>query len=100
MVERGLADGMYICTTGVGARDPRAALSPAAVEPGDRMLVSGNIGEHGTAIMLARGELGLDADIVSDTRSLWPAADALLDARRRRACGACATRPAAGSPPS
>ncbi|HTE62639.1 MAG TPA: AIR synthase-related protein, partial [Solirubrobacteraceae bacterium] len=40
------------------------------------------IGAHGTAIMLARGELGLDADVESDTRSLWPAADALLEAAR------------------
>jgi hydrogenase expression/formation protein HypE len=80
VVERGHADGMYICTTGVGRRDPRAELSPSAPRPGDRILVSGPIGAHGTAIMLARGELGLDADIESDTRSLWPAADALLDA--------------------
>jgi len=80
VVERGHADGMYICTTGVGRRDPRAALSPGALRPGDRILVSGPIGAHGTAIMLARGELGLDADIESDTRSLWPAADALLEA--------------------
>jgi hydrogenase expression/formation protein HypE len=80
VVERGHADGMYVCTTGVGARDPRAELSPGAVRPGDRILVSGPIGAHGTAIMLARGELGLDADIESDTRSLWPAVDALLDA--------------------
>jgi hydrogenase expression/formation protein HypE len=80
VVERGHADGMYICTTGVGRRDARAALSPCAVRPGDRILVSGPIGAHGTAIMLARGELGLDADIESDTRSLWPAADALLEA--------------------
>jgi hydrogenase expression/formation protein HypE len=80
VVERGHADGMYICTTGVGARDPRAGVSPAALRPGDRILLSGSIGEHGTAIMLARGEFDLDADIVSDTRSLWPAVDALLDA--------------------
>jgi hydrogenase expression/formation protein HypE len=78
VVERGHADGMYVCTTGVGARDPRAELSPAAVRPGDRILVSGPIGAHGTAIMLARGELGLDADIESDTRCLWPAVDAIL----------------------
>jgi hydrogenase expression/formation protein HypE len=78
VVERGHADGMYVCTTGVGARDPRATLSPAAVRPGDRILVSGPIGAHGTAIMLARGELGLEADIESDTRSLWPAVDAIL----------------------
>jgi hydrogenase expression/formation protein HypE len=78
VVERGHADGMYVCTTGVGLRDPRAELSPAAVRPGDRILVSGAIGEHGTAIMLARGELGLEADVESDTRSLWPAVDAVL----------------------
>ena len=79
VVERGHADGMYVTTTGVGRRDPRAHLNPAQVRPGDRILVSGPIGEHGTAIMLARGELGLDADVESDTCSLWPAADALLD---------------------
>jgi hydrogenase expression/formation protein HypE len=80
VVERGHADGMYVCTTGLGRRDPRAALSPAALEPGDRVLVSGTIGEHGTAIMLVRGELGLEADVESDTQPLWPAVDALLDA--------------------
>jgi hydrogenase expression/formation protein HypE len=80
VVERGHADGMYICTTGVGVRDPRAQLSPRALRPGDRILLSGSIGEHGTAIMLARGEFDLGADVESDTRPLWPAVDALLDA--------------------
>ena len=80
VVERGHADGMYICTAGVGIRDPRARLSPAALVPGDRILLSGSIGEHGTAIMLARGEFELDASIESDTRSLWPAVDVLLEA--------------------
>jgi hydrogenase expression/formation protein HypE len=80
VVERGHADGMYICTTGVGRRDPRARLSPRALRPGDRILLSGSIGEHGTAIMLARGEFELDASIGSDTQSLWPAVDALLEA--------------------
>jgi hydrogenase expression/formation protein HypE len=80
VVERGHADQMYICTTGVGPRDPRARLSPAALRPGDRIILSGSIGEHGTAIMLARNEFDLDAEIESDTRSLWPAADALLGA--------------------
>jgi hydrogenase expression/formation protein HypE len=78
VVERGHADMMYICTTGLGHVDPRAALSPSALRPGDRLIVSGPIGAHGTAIMLARGEFDLDATIVSDTRSLWPATDALL----------------------
>lgn len=80
VVERGRCDSMYITTTGLGRRDPRARLSPRSLRPGDRVLVSGSIGDHGTAIMLARGEFELDAEIASDTRSLWPAVDALLDA--------------------
>ena len=80
VVPRGQADGMYLCTTGVGAIDPRAGLSPAGIRAGDRIIVSGAIGEHGTAIMLARDQFDLDAEVDSDTRCLWPAVDALLDA--------------------
>jgi hydrogenase expression/formation protein HypE len=76
VVERGHADGMYVTTTGIGRRDPRAAFSPP--RPGDRILLSGPIGLHGTAIMLARGEFDLDADIESDTQPLWPVVDKLL----------------------
>jgi hydrogenase expression/formation protein HypE len=79
VVERGHADGMYICTTGLGHVDPRATLAPDALRPDDRILVSGSIGEHGTAIMLARDEFELTAPVESDTRSLWPAVDALLE---------------------
>jgi hydrogenase expression/formation protein HypE len=79
VVERGAADGMYITTAGIGERDPRARLAADSIRPGDRILLSGTIGEHGTAIMLARGEFELDADIESDTRSLWPLVDALLE---------------------
>jgi hydrogenase expression/formation protein HypE len=79
VVERGHADGIYICTAGVGVQDERAALSPKAVRPGDQILLSGSVAEHGTAIMLARGEFELDAAVESDTRSLWPAVDALLE---------------------
>jgi hydrogenase expression/formation protein HypE len=80
VVERGHCDQMYICTTGIGRLDPRASLSPAGLRPGDRILVSGPVGNHGMAIMLARGEFELESEIVSDTRSLWPAADALMEA--------------------
>jgi hydrogenase expression/formation protein HypE len=80
VVERGHADGLYITTTGIGRRDPRASLSPQSAKPGDRILLSGSIGEHGTAIMLARGEFELESAIESDTRCLWPAVDALLAA--------------------
>jgi hydrogenase expression/formation protein HypE len=80
VVEHGHGDGMYLCTSGIGQRDERASLAPAAIRPGDRVLLSGGIGEHGMAIMLARGEFELDAAIESDTRPLWPAVDALLAA--------------------
>jgi hydrogenase expression/formation protein HypE len=80
VVERGHADGIYLCTTGIGRRDKRARLSPSSLRPGDRILLSGSIGDHGTAIMLARNEFELDAEIESDSCSLWPAVDTLLDA--------------------
>jgi hydrogenase expression/formation protein HypE len=80
VVERGHADELYIGTTGIGLLDTRAELATESIAPDDRVLVSGPIAEHGTTIMLARDELGLDADVRSDTCSLWPAADALLEA--------------------
>jgi hydrogenase expression/formation protein HypE len=80
VVERGAADQMYLTTTGIGRVDARAAVAPHNIRPADQVLVSGPIGEHGTAIMLARGEFDLDAEIDSDTCSLWPAVDALLEA--------------------
>jgi hydrogenase expression/formation protein HypE len=70
VVERGAADGLYITTAGVGLLDPRVELSPARVRPGDRVLVSGSIAEHGIAVMLARGDLHLELDVVSDTAPL------------------------------
>ena len=80
VVERGHADDMYICTAGLGRLDGRADLSPAGLAPGDRILLSGPVGDHGTAILLARGEFELDAPIESDTRPLWPVVEALLEA--------------------
>jgi hydrogenase expression/formation protein HypE len=80
VVERGAADQMYICTSGIGVVDARAALAPNALQTGDLVLVSGPLGEHGTAIMLARDQFDLDAEVESDTCSLWPAVEALLDA--------------------
>lgn len=79
VVERGHCDEMYVCTTGIGVLDDRCSLSPSSLKPGDKILVSGRIGDHGTAIMLARGEFDLDADIQSDTQCLWPMVDKLLD---------------------
>ena len=80
VVEHGKADGMYITTTGIGLIDPRADLRVARVQPNDRVLLSGPIGNHGMAIMLARAELEIESDIRSDTRPLLELTDALLDA--------------------
>ncbi|MFN3336475.1 MAG: hydrogenase expression/formation protein HypE [Thermomicrobium sp.] len=68
VVEHGKADGLYIVTAGIGLVDPRAELGVHRVRPGDRILVTGPIGDHGITVLLARGELDLEADLVSDTR--------------------------------
>lgn len=79
VVEHGMADGMYISTFGFGKVDPRAKLDPKSVRPGDRILLSGPIGDHGITILLARGELDLEADLQSDTRPVAPFVMAMLD---------------------
>lgn len=78
VVERGKCDQMYVVTTGIGQVEPGAVLSPRLVRPGDRVLVSGTVGDHGVAILLARGDVDIQADVRSDTRSLWPLAAALI----------------------
>ena len=70
VVERGKADGCYINTAGVGAVAPDVTLGVATARPGDAILVSGPIGDHGVTIMLARGELDIEADVTSDTAPL------------------------------
>lgn len=80
VVEHGHADGLYITTAGLGRRDARFTLSSRFVRPGDRVIVSGPIGDHGITVLLARGDLDLQADLRSDTRSVWPLVGALGDA--------------------
>ncbi|HEX4016131.1 MAG TPA: hydrogenase expression/formation protein HypE [Frankiaceae bacterium] len=79
VVERGKCDSMYITTTGVGLIEGDGSLAPERVRAGDKVLVSGTIGDHGVAILLARGDLDIEADVSSDTRSLWPLASTLLE---------------------
>jgi hydrogenase expression/formation protein HypE len=80
VVEHGKADSLYITTAGIGTPDSRLRLSARSVRPGDKILLSGPIGDHGITILLARGELDLEADIRSDTRSVFPMIDALARA--------------------
>jgi hydrogenase expression/formation protein HypE len=70
VVQRGKADGCYINTAGVGELPADRTLAVARAQPGDVIMVSGPVGDHGVTIMLARGELDIEADIVSDTAPL------------------------------
>jgi hydrogenase expression/formation protein HypE len=79
VVEHGRADGMYISTAGLGVVDSRSNLGPKRVQAGDQVLLSGPIGNHGMAIMLARAELDIEADIRSDTRPLASLTTALIE---------------------
>jgi hydrogenase expression/formation protein HypE len=80
VVEKGKADGCYINTAGVGAVPAGVNLGVAQARPGDAILVSGPIGDHGVTIMLARGELDIEADVESDTASLAELVAGLLRA--------------------
>ncbi|HEY0577082.1 MAG TPA: hydrogenase expression/formation protein HypE [Pseudonocardia sp.] len=80
VVQRGKGDGCYINTAGIGVRERAVELNAANARPGDVVLVSGPIGDHGVTVMLARGELDIIADVVSDTAPLHELAAALLDA--------------------
>ncbi|SFR02470.1 Hydrogenase maturation protein, carbamoyl dehydratase HypE [Lentzea waywayandensis] len=80
VVQRGKGDGCYVTTAGVGVIEHDRRLGPSEVRPGDAVIVSGPIGDHGITIMLARGDLGIESDLVSDTASLHELAAALLDA--------------------
>ncbi|MGW0589727.1 hydrogenase expression/formation protein HypE [Streptosporangium sp. NPDC002607] len=80
VVQRGKADGCYVTTSGIGTLERPIRLSAAAARPGDAVIVSGPIGEHGITVMLARGELDIEADLRSDTAPLNALTDLLLDA--------------------
>jgi hydrogenase expression/formation protein HypE len=80
VVDRGAADGLYITTAGVGVLPDARDLGPEHVRGGDAVIVSGTIADHGMAVMLARGDLAIEADIVSDTAALNGLVARLLDA--------------------
>lgn len=77
VVERGKADGMYITTAGIGSPIQGIHIDARTVRPGDKVLLSGPIGDHGITILLAREELDLEADLCSDTRAVLPMVEAL-----------------------
>jgi hydrogenase expression/formation protein HypE len=80
VVQKGKADGLYITTTGVGVVRPGLTIGGAQARPGDVVLLSGPIGDHGIAVLGARGELGLESSIQSDVAPLNHLIDAMLAA--------------------
>ena len=86
VVERGKADGLYIATAGIGTIEHSLTLSAAEIRPGDRVLLSGTIGDHGMAIMVARGGLELEVDLESDTAPLHELVAVLLEAAPQTRC--------------
>lgn len=80
VVPRGAADGVFVTTAGVGVVPAGRSLSADRVRAGDRLLLSGPMGDHGMAVMLARGDLAIEADIRSDTAAVSPLVEALLGA--------------------
>jgi hydrogenase expression/formation protein HypE len=80
VVQTGAADQLYVNTTGVGVIPAGRRLGPSQVRPGDKVLLSGTMGDHGVAVMLARGDLKLEADVVSDSAPLGGLVEAILAA--------------------
>lgn len=77
VVRRGEGGGLYLAVTGVGRRDLGLILDFDRIRPGDAVLVSGPVGDHGIAVLLAREEFGLRGDVLSDSASILPLVKAL-----------------------
>lgn len=79
VVEKGGADGLFINTTGIGLQREASGIHPERIESGDSVIVSGTVGDHGIAILAARGELGLMTDLQSDCAPLNRMVDRVLE---------------------
>ena len=79
---KGQCGGVFITTTGIGEIQEGIETSGKLARPGDAVIVTGDVGRHGCAILLARDEYGIDADVTSDCAPLWKPVDAALNAVR------------------
>jgi hydrogenase expression/formation protein HypE len=79
VLRRGEGGGLYLATTGLGIRRPGLRLGLEQIRAGDVVMVSGPVGDHGTAVLLAREDFGLKGDLASDATSVLPLAQALWD---------------------
>ena len=92
VVERGAADKLFINTAGIGVIPAGVTLSASNARAGDVVIVSGSLGEHGVAILIARNQLALEADVVSDCQPLHELVAAILRACPATRCLRDATR--------
>jgi hydrogenase expression/formation protein HypE len=97
VVERGKGDGVFINTSGVGSIPDGVDISPARVRPGDAIIVSGDIGRHGIAVMAVREGLEFESEIVSDSAPLAAIVSDLIEARVDVHCLRDLTRGGLGS---
>ena len=79
VVQRGSADKLFVNTAGIGVIEKNTEISAAAARPGDKVILSGTIGDHGVTVMVARGELELESNITSDSAALNSLVQAMLD---------------------
>ncbi len=79
VVRRGEGGGLYLCMTGVGLRSPEIRLGMKHICAGDALLVSGPVGDHGIAVLLAREQFGLSGTLSSDAGNVYPLAQSLFD---------------------
>jgi hydrogenase expression/formation protein HypE len=77
VVRRGEGGGLYLATSGIGVRPPQLRLGMEHIQPGDAILVSGPVGDHGIAVLLAREQFGLSGELRSDAASVLPLTQAL-----------------------
>ena len=79
VLPRGECGGLYLATTGVGRLARERRLGVDRVSPGDRIVLSGPVGDHGISVLLARGDFGLEGELLSDAASVLPFTQALLE---------------------
>jgi len=79
VLKRGQGGGVYFATTGIGVRSPQLKLGINQIHKGDLIIVSGSLGDHGTAVLLAREQFGLSGELKSDSASVLPITQVLID---------------------
>ena len=97
VVERGKADGVFVTTSGIGLIEAAAPIGPQSIAPGDQLLLSGDLGRHGLAILAARHGLRLHPPPETDCAPLWPQVASLLQAGVTPHCLRDLTRGGLGS---